>query len=137
MRVLVVDDSATQRSLIKVFLSGHQLEFVEAANGVAALQIARTDRHIDLIVTDLNMPQMDGVELVRKLRQSDDARLHAVPIIVLTAERAKEWFEQARAAGATAFCNKPVSQSDLLVLVTRELGLPSIPPPTPRRPSSR
>jgi two-component system chemotaxis response regulator CheY len=137
MRVLVVDDSATQRSLIKVFLSGHQLEFVEAANGVAALQIARTDRHVDLIVTDLNMPEMDGVEFVRKLRKSNDDRLRAVPIIVLTAERAQEWFEQARAAGATAFCNKPVSRSDLLVLVARELGLPSIPPTTPRPPSSR
>ena len=135
MQVLVIDDSATQRSLIKVFLSGHHLEFIEATNGIDGLKVARASTQLDLIVTDLNMPQMDGVEFIKKVRQSGDAKLRRVPIIVLTAERSQSWFDGAKAAGADSFCRKPVSKSDLLAVVAEHLRLSSSQPPSgPRSP---
>lgn len=129
MQILVVDDSATQRSLIKVFLSGQNLKFLEAGNGIDALKVVRSCTLLDLIVTDLNMPEMDGVAFIRRLRQSVDTRLRRVPIIVLTGERSQAWFDQATVAGASAFCRKPVSKSDLLALVSEHLRLASTPPP--------
>lgn len=122
MKLLVVDDSATQRSLIRVFLSGHGFDFVEAKDGAQGLALAQSSDDIDLVVTDMRMPELNGVQLIRKLRSSA-ARSRRVPIVALTAERDTIWLDQAMSAGADAFCHKPVSQVDLLAVVRRLLRL--------------
>jgi two-component system chemotaxis response regulator CheY len=118
IRVLVVDDSPTMRQLI-VFalrrLSGLQID--EAGDGVAALKKLSTDQY-DLLVTDINMPIMDGLKLISLLR--NDSQYNALPIIVITTEGADLDRERATALGANEYITKPI-QTARIIEVTRQL----------------
>ena len=118
-RVLLVDDSATVRSLVRVFLMGRSLEFVDAADGAVALAIARTET-IDLIIVDYNMPRMDGLAFVREIRK--DAAVCRTPIIVLSADKTPSLRRDMLSSGAQEVLQKPVSKAFLGDAVERLIG---------------
>ena len=117
--VLIVDDSPMYRSLVQVFLSGLGLNFVEASSGKAALETLDR-RPVDLIIADLSMPHMDGVEFIRILRRHPDKRLSAIPAVMLSGVTSEDRVYDALAAGANRFLLKPVCDADL-VNTLREL----------------
>jgi CheY-like chemotaxis protein len=109
-KVLIVEDSPTTRAVIKVYLVGHHLEFLEAQNGTDGLTLARQQRP-NVIVVDLKMPGMDGFTFCRTIR--GDARLKDTPIILLTGSKGEEVRREAMAAGASYFMNKPIDGAAL------------------------
>jgi CheY-like chemotaxis protein len=109
-KLLIVEDSSTTRAVIKVYLVGHHLEFLEANDGEAGLQLARQHRP-QVIVVDLKMPGMDGLTFCRMVR--GDPRLKDTPIILLTGAKGEEVKREALSAGASFFMNKPINGAAL------------------------
>jgi CheY-like chemotaxis protein len=110
-RVLIADDSSDIRRLWQVWLTYSGFLVHEAGDGVEALALARRHR-LDLILMDLHMPVMDGVEAIRQLRA--DPVTADVPILMVTAEGTDESVNRARQAGADAYLDKPVTPDELL-----------------------
>ena len=106
--IMLLDDSPTARSLIKVFLMGRSLEFREFSDGHRALQVARLTR-VDLAIVDVNMPLMDGITFVKQLRENERAYKRRIPVVLLTGEKDPEVRRQGLMVGADAFLQKPVS----------------------------
>jgi two-component system, chemotaxis family, chemotaxis protein CheY len=118
--VLITDDSKTSQMLVKTTLSRMaEIEFLTAENGKEALAVMEK-RHVDLLITDINMPEMDGIALVRAVRQRLDAR--ALPILIITAKGEEAAREEGLALGANAYVLKPLSTRDLTDQATRLLG---------------
>ena len=117
--ILAVDDSASLRMAIRIALTGAGYTVTEAADGVEGLAKATATR-FDLIVTDLNMPNMDGLTMIRELRK--DARHAGTPIIFLTTESDADIKAQARAAGATGWLVKPFVPDQLIKIARKVLG---------------
>ena len=115
--ILTVDDSASLRMAIRIALTGAGYAVTEAADGVEGLSKATATR-FDLIVTDLNMPNMDGLEMIRALRQQPAQA--GVPIIFLTTESDDAMKAQAKAAGATGWLVKPF-QAEQLIRVSQKV----------------
>ncbi len=114
--LLVVEDSPTMRQLIAFALRRLQgCRVVEAVDGVDALKKMATDR-VDLVITDINMPMMDGLKLVSHIRS--DPRTKKLPIVIVTTEGAEEDRRRGLALGADAYVPKPIQPSDLLKTVT-------------------
>jgi CheY-like chemotaxis protein len=109
-KVLIVEDSPTTRAVIKVYLVGHSLEFLEATNGNDGLQLARQHRP-NVIVVDLKMPGMDGFTFCRSVR--GDVRLKETPVILLTGSKGEEVKREALLAGASYFMTKPIDGAGL------------------------
>ena len=103
-RVLAVDDSAVARRQIREALQSAGIEVCEAGEGVEALWRAR-QQQFDLVLTDLHMPTMDGLELIRELRKTPG--YEQTPVYVLTSDGCRERLAAGRAAGATAWIVKP------------------------------
>lgn len=126
-RILVIDDSAAMRRLIRTALEGKGHVVVEAVSGREALAVlqATTGDPADLIITDLYMPGLDGLSLVRLIRRLEAHRL--TPILVLTAECSDVMQRRGRAAGATAWLLKPFYGDQLCRAVSHALdaALPS------------
>lgn len=116
--VLVVDDAMTMRKMVSFTLRGAGYQTVEAGDGVDALA-ALGAQVVDLIITDVNMPRMDGIEFTRQARGALKGR--PVPILILTTESEPEKKNAARAAGATGWIVKPFQQEQLLSIVGRVL----------------
>ncbi len=115
-RIMAVDDSKTMRDLVAYTLSSAGFQVVSAEDGQQAL--SSLDRSpVDLIITDLNMPKMDGLSLIRSLR--NDPKYRAVPILMLTTEGDAQKKAEGRAAGATGWLVKPFDPAKLIELVTR------------------
>lgn len=113
--VLVVDDSPPMRKMIVFALSRLPgLDLVEADDGVDALRKIAGAR-FDLIITDINMPILDGLKLVKRLRA--DERYVNVPIIIITTEGASEDRQRALALGANAYITKPIRGREVIALV--------------------
>jgi two-component system chemotaxis response regulator CheY len=119
--ILLVDDSATVRSLVKVFLMGHDFEYLEAAGGEHALEILRS-RVPDLVIADLNMPGLDGLSFLKRLRVDKRPEVRALPLVLLTSDKSHNVRERALEAGASEFVRKPVSSSDLQAAIERLLA---------------
>ena len=117
--ILIVDDSATMRALVRTALEVDAHAVVEAANGVVALDVL-AGTAVDLVITDVLMPEMDGLALTRALR--DDARFRALPILVLTTESKPAVKERGRTAGATGWIVKPFHPDTLRSSVRRALS---------------
>ncbi len=118
-RILIVDDSASVRQVQRFVLSGAGYEVVEATDGQDALaQLGKTQ--VNLILTDLNMPNLDGLGLIRGVRASAANRL--TPIIMITTESDDEKKQQGKAAGATGWIVKPFTPEQLLAVVKKVLG---------------
>ena len=118
-RVLVVDDSASVRQVQKVVLSGAGYQVVEAVDGKDALaKLAGQSFH--LILTDLNMPNLDGVGLIKAVRANAAHRL--TPVLMVTTESSAEKKAEGRAAGATGWVVKPFTPEQLLAVVRKLIG---------------
>src|SRR2546425_3060643 len=116
MPLLVVEASPTMRQLIAFTLRRLQgCRILEAVDGVDALKKLTTDR-VDLVITDINMPMMDGLKLVSLIR--GNARTKAMPIVIVTTEGADEDRKRGLALGANAYVPKPIQPSVLLKTVT-------------------
>ena len=118
-RVLIVDDSVSIRSLENMVLKHAGYEVVEACDGEEALRKLETTP-VSLILTDLNMPKLDGVALIRSVRSSANHR--RTPIIMITTESSDSRKQEGRAAGATAWLVKPFQPDQLLGIVKKVLG---------------
>jgi len=109
---LVVEDSPTMRQLLVFSLRRlKECRIVEAVDGVDALKKLTSER-FDLVITDINMPMMDGLKLISLIRAN--ARTKSIPIIIVTTEGAEEDRKRGLALGANAYIAKPVQPSDLL-----------------------
>jgi two-component system chemotaxis response regulator CheY len=117
--ILTVDDSPSIRQMVKMTLSGAGYAVLEAGNGAEGLSRAKTSQ-IDMIVTDLNMPVMNGLGLIRELRKLPAYR--GVPILFLTTESDADLKKEAKAAGATGWITKPFQQDQLVAVVRKVLG---------------
>ena len=115
-RILTVDDSKTMRDMVSFTLKSAGFDVVEAEDGAKALDVlARTA--VDAIITDINMPNMDGVTLVRRLRAQQ--RFKATPILILTTEGGDDKKAQGRSAGATGWIMKPFVPEKLLQVLNK------------------
>ena len=108
--ILIVDDSRTMRAMVRVALEESRHQVVEAADGHAALAVL-AEAPADLVITDINMPEMDGLSLVRKLRA--DGRHRGTPILILTTETSNAVKQTGREAGATGWIIKPFHPEQL------------------------
>ena len=115
-RVLTVDDSASMRALLNHALSTNGFDVVQADDGVHGLEVLEGETP-DVIITDINMPRLDGFGFIEGVRK--DERHRAVPILVLTTESDSTKKERARAAGATGWIVKPFNPTKLVDAIRR------------------
>ena len=115
---MTVDDAATMRKMVAFTLRGAGYQTVEAPDGQVALSMLQTQK-VDLVISDVNMPGMNGIDLVRHIRQLPHMR--TVPILMLTTESDPEAKNRARAAGATGWIVKPFQPDQLLAVTARVL----------------
>ena len=119
-KILIVDDSENIRKLVKAILKKvGEYEYIEAADGEEGLKKAAAHKP-DLIILDLVIPKIDGIEVCRKLKSNPKTR--EIPIIILTSETTVEAVEQAKKAGADIFIGKPFEPKDLRVSVKELIG---------------
>jgi len=119
-KFLVVEDSPTMRQMIAFSLKRLQnTKIIEAVDGLDALRKLSAEEKIDLILTDINMPGMDGLKLVSLVRQN--ASLRDIPIIIITTEGAEEDRERGLALGANAYIAKPIQSSHLIRTISELL----------------
>lgn len=117
-RILTVDDSASVRQMVNFTLSGAGFDVLEATDGSDALAKVQ-GQAVDLVLTDLNMPNMNGIELIRALRAEGDTRL--TPIVMLTTESQADKKQEGKEAGATGWIVKPFKPEQLLAVVNKLL----------------
>lgn len=118
-RLLIVDDSTSMRQMVAFALSSGGFTVEQAEDGQAALDIARGQR-FDAVVTDVNMPRMDGIELIRQLRQLPTYKF--TPLLMLTTESTPEKKMEGKSAGATGWLIKPFNPDQLVTTIKRVLG---------------
>jgi two-component system chemotaxis response regulator CheY len=117
--ILSVDDSASALQMVKLTLTSAGYQVVQAVNGADGLAKARAG-NVDMVLTDVNMPVMDGLTLIRELRKLPAFK--GIPIVFLTTESDAAMKQQAKASGATGWITKPFQQDQLLAVVRRVLG---------------
>ena len=117
--ILTIDDSASIRQMVVMTLSAAGLDVIEAINGADGYTKA-TSQTVHAVITDLNMPVMNGIEFIRKYRQHPSSK--GVPIILLTTESDEELKRQAKEAGATGWIVKPFKQEQLLAVIKNVTG---------------
>lgn len=121
-RILIVDDSAVMRAFIRriILLSGmEEAEFLEAADGREALSLLRQE-WVDVVLTDINMPSMDGEQLVRCLEADD--MLKSVPVVVVSTDSSSSRMHQMLSLGARGYVKKPFVPETLREELERVLG---------------
>ena len=114
--IITVDDAATIRKMISFTLRGAGHEVIEACDGLEALEQLRL-RNVDLVISDVNMPRMNGIELTGQLRALD--RHRTTPILLLTTESDPAMKAKGRLAGATGWLVKPFQQDQLMSVVAK------------------
>lgn len=118
-RVMTVDDSASVRQLVGFTLRQVGYEVMEASDGKDAIT-RLAGQAVNMVITDLNMPNMDGIELIKWLRSQSLYKF--IPIVLLTTESQNEKRQRAKAAGATGWIVKPFKQEQLVAVVKKVLG---------------
>lgn len=118
-RILAVDDSTSMRQMVSFTLSSAGFDVTEAEDGVVALEIARRQK-FDLVLADVNMPNMDGLALVRALRGLAEYRF--TPLLMLTTESTPEKKMEGKAAGATGWMVKPFVPEQLIDTIKRVMA---------------
>ena len=117
--VLAVDDSASMRQMLAFTLRAAGYHVVEAVDGMDALDKLRT-QPVDVVLTDQNMPRMDGLELTRSLRSQD--RWRELPVLILTTDAVEALKQAGRAAGATGWLLKPFDPARLVEVLQKVAG---------------
>ena len=117
--VLCVDDSASIRQMVGFTLKSAGYDVVEAVDGMDGLDKAKA-RSVNLVLTDQNMPRMDGLTLIKNLRGLPQYK--SVPILMLTTESSEAMKAQGRAAGATGWLVKPFDPQKLIEAVKKVIG---------------
>jgi len=117
--ILIVDDSETVRQVLQLALGNAGYQVVEAEDGFDALT-KLSGAQVDMLITDLNMPNMDGLELIKKVREEGKHRF--TPIVMLTTESSEEKKKAGREAGASGWIVKPFKPEQLLKVVKMVLG---------------
>jgi two-component system chemotaxis response regulator CheY len=119
--ILTVDDSASVRQMVKFTLSDAGYSVIEAVDGKDALaKLANPANAVNLVITDLNMPNLDGIGLIRGVRANPACK--GLPILMLTTESQEVRKLEGKAAGATGWIVKPFATQQLLAVVRRVLG---------------
>jgi two-component system chemotaxis response regulator CheY len=118
-RILAVDDSASMRQMVAFTLSSAGFEVAEAEDGAVALSMAQKEK-FRLVLADVNMPNMDGLSLVRALRGLGDYKF--TPLLMLTTESTPEKKQEGKAAGATGWLVKPFNPEQLIATVKRVMA---------------
>jgi len=116
--ILTVDDSASIRQMVGFTLKGAGYEVIEAVDGADA--VSKLSGDVGMVITDLNMPNMDGIELIRRVRANPACRF--VPVVMLTTESQEAKKQEGKAAGATGWIVKPFRPEQLLAVVKKVLG---------------
>jgi len=116
--ILIVDDCSTTRKIIVSYLKGAGYNTITAANGVEAIEKLVTTK-VDFIITDLNMPQMDGIELLKWIRSNTTFK--DLPLVILTTEQDDLSRAKGMSIGASAFLTKPITK-ELLINEVREIA---------------
>lgn len=114
---LVVDDSPTMRQMVAFTLTNAGFKVVEAEHGVDAVNKVAGGAKMDLVVTDLNMPEMDGITLIKELRKL--ATFKFTPILMLTTESADDKKKAGKEAGATGWIVKPFNPELMLKIIAK------------------
>ncbi|MFA6314067.1 MAG: response regulator [Sterolibacterium sp.] len=117
--ILAVDDSASIRQMVAFTLKSSGYEVIEAVDGMDGLEKAKS-KCVNLILTDQNMPRMDGLTLIKSLRALPQYK--TVPILMLTTESSDAMKTQGRAAGATGWLVKPFDPQKLIEVVKKVIG---------------
>jgi two-component system chemotaxis response regulator CheY len=117
--ILAVDDSASMRQMVAFTLKGAGHEVTEAADGQAALDLAKAKK-FDLVLSDINMPRMDGITLTKELRSLPNFKF--TPILMLTTESGMDKKQDGKAAGATGWIVKPFNPEQLLATIKKVMG---------------
>lgn len=118
-KILAIDDSASIRKSISFVLSQENYDIIEAVDGVDGLEKSKANK-IDLFITDINMPNMDGIELIKNLRQTAEYKF--TPIIALTTENQDSKMKEGKEAGATGWIVKPFTSDKLIAIVKKIIG---------------
>jgi chemosensory pili system protein ChpA (sensor histidine kinase/response regulator) len=121
---MVVDDSITMRKVTSRVLENHALEVLTAQDGVDAIEKLH-DRVPDLMLLDIEMPRMDGYQLLEHVRA--DARLRHVPVVMVTSRAGQKHRRKARGAGANAYMTKPYQEAELVEKVGELLDIELLP----------
>jgi two-component system chemotaxis response regulator CheY len=119
-KIVVVDDSTAIRQSITYVLQQGGYEVSEAKDGLDGLAVLSKTSSVDLIITDVNMPNMDGISFIRKVRENPQYKF--TPIIVLTTESQGSKMNEGKEAGATGWIVKPFSSEKLLGVVKKVAG---------------
>jgi two-component system, chemotaxis family, chemotaxis protein CheY len=117
-KIMTVDDSISVRQMVAFTLREAGYDVVEAVDGLDGLNKAKTNP-VNMIITDLNMPNMDGIELIRNVRTLSQYKF--IPIIMLTTESQQEKKLEGKSAGATGWIVKPFNADQLLAVVKKVL----------------
>ncbi len=117
--ILAVDDSTSMRQMVSFTLKGAGYDVTEAADGDEALKIAKSSS-FNLVITDVNMPNMDGITLTKELRALPAYKF--IPILTLTTEASTDKKMAGKQAGATGWIVKPFNPEQLLATVKKVLG---------------
>lgn len=117
-KIMSADDSPSMRQMVSFTLKEAGYEVVEACDGRDALEKLKTEK-IDMLITDLNMPKMDGIELIRQVRQMPAYKF--IPVIMLTTESDENKKSAGKAAGATGWLVKPFNPAQLTAVIKKVL----------------
>ena len=118
-RILAVDDSASMRQMVSFTLKSAGFDVAEAEDGVVALDLARKEK-FNLVLADVNMPNMDGIALIKALRAEADNKF--TPMLMLTTESGTDKKMEGKAAGATGWIVKPFNPEQLIATIQKVLG---------------
>ena len=118
-KILTVDDSASMRQMVSFTLKGAGHDVIEAVDGIDALAKAKNSRS-DLVLADVNMPNMDGITLIRELRKLPEYKF--IPMLMLTTESGTDRKAEGKSAGATGWLVKPFDPEKLLATINKVIN---------------
>lgn len=116
--ILIVDDCGTTRKLLSYIVKERGYRIINASNGIEALEVLAQNK-VDLVLTDLNMPQMDGLELSRNLRKNEAYK--ELPIVMVTTEGEENDRQAGKEAGVTTYLTKPIAPQKLMYEIEKLL----------------
>lgn len=118
-RILIVDDSESIRNLLKIIIENHNFDAETASDGLAAKAILEQNEEFSLVLTDLHMPNMNGMELIEWIRK--ESKTPFIPILFLTTETNAVVKSAAREKGATGWITKPFQEEKLIQIINKVL----------------